>query len=133
MMNKKNVLSLPPLVAPHKCALLPLQSESKFDPFLTKLSKDLKALNLSHLKDVSAVTIGKKYARMDELGVPFAVTVDYDTLTDNCVTLRERDSTNQIRIPIDKVPSTLLSFVTQSLTWSTLLLSYPLLPSSSSN
>jgi len=70
---------------------------------------------------------------MDEVGVPFAITVDYDTLTDNCVTLRERDSTNQIRIPLDKIPATLLAFITQSLTWSTLLLSYPLLSSSSSN
>ena len=52
--------------------------------------------------DTSSATIGKRYASTDEIGVPFAVTVDYDTLTDGTVTLRERDSTAQARFPRGK-------------------------------
>lgn len=47
----------------------------------------------------AGTSIGKRYARTDEIGVPYALTVDYDTLTDKCVTLRERDTTSQVREP----------------------------------
>jgi glycyl-tRNA synthetase len=46
----------------------------------------------------TGTSIGKRYARTDEIGVPYALTVDYDTLTDKCVTLRERDSMTQVRV-----------------------------------
>ena len=55
---------------------------------------------ISNKVDDSGVTVGKRYARTDECGIPFAITVDFDTLQDETVTLRELDSTKQIRLPI---------------------------------
>lgn len=50
--------------------------------------------------DTSATSIGKRYARMDELGVPFAITIDFETLQNGSVTLRERDTMEQVRVPV---------------------------------
>ena len=58
------------------------------------------AAQLSVKIDDSTGSIGRRYARTDEASVPFVVTVDFDTLTDETVTLRERDSTQQVRIPV---------------------------------
>ncbi|MDD1694380.1 MAG: glycine--tRNA ligase, partial [Methanoregula sp.] len=55
--------------------------------------------------------IGRRYRRQDEIGTPFAVTVDYDTKENNTVTLRDRDSMKQVRIAIDKLPETLAALV----------------------
>jgi glycyl-tRNA synthetase len=55
--------------------------------------------------------IGRRYRRQDEIGTPFAVTVDYDTKENNTVTLRDRDSMKQVRIAIDKLPETLSALV----------------------
>lgn len=79
------------------------------------------------------MTIGKRYARTDELGVPFAVTVDYDTTRDGdlkgTVTLRERDSTEQVRIPISEVIPTVNKLCMTSgdgCSWEDLKKKYPL-------
>ncbi|HUM77601.1 MAG TPA: His/Gly/Thr/Pro-type tRNA ligase C-terminal domain-containing protein, partial [Methanoculleus sp.] len=58
--------------------------------------------------------IGRRYRRQDEVGTPFAVTVDHDTLEDNTVTIRDRDSTKQVRVPIERLPATLSGLVTGS-------------------
>jgi len=115
--EQKTVLSLPVLISPYKVSLLPLQSDSKFDPLLSKISLLLKSNNISNTVDKSGAAIGRKYARMDEVGIPFAITIDYNTLEDNSVTLRERDSTNQIRVPIDDLISVLLSLITKNTDW----------------
>ena len=54
--------------------------------------------------DCGSTAIGKRYARTDEMGIPFAITIDYDTLKDNTVTLREINSMKQIRLSIDELP-----------------------------
>lgn len=81
----------------------------------------------------AGVTIGKRYARTDELGVPFALTVDYDTTRDGnlkgTVTLRERDSTEQVRLPIIEVIAVvnkLCMTAGEGLTWKELKEKYPL-------
>jgi glycyl-tRNA synthetase len=55
--------------------------------------------------------IGRRYRRQDEIGTPFAVTVDYDTKEDQTVTLRDRDSMRQVRIPVERVPETVRSLI----------------------
>ncbi|NMA10272.1 MAG: glycine--tRNA ligase, partial [Methanomicrobiales archaeon] len=55
--------------------------------------------------------IGRRYRRQDEVGTPFAVTVDYDTLEDNTVTVRDRDSMEQVRIPIERLPEILSALI----------------------
>ena len=67
--------------------------------------------------DKSTASLGRRYSRADEVGVPFAVTVDFDSLTDGSVTLRERDSTIQIRLPKADVTRVIFDFVHGRFTW----------------
>jgi len=71
----------------------------------------LAALNISNKVDVSGTTIGKKYARVDEIGIPFAITIDQDSVEKGIVTVRERDSTEQIKVPIGRVASLISALV----------------------
>lgn len=94
-------LKLDPKIAPIKVAVFPLQKDEK----LTKLAGDL---YLSLKADVTAEydnagNIGKMYRRQDEIGTPFCVTVDYQSLVDQTVTVRERDSMKQERVHLDKI------------------------------
>ena len=62
--------------------------------------KILSRAGISHSEDSSGAAVGRRYARADEIGVPFAVTIDYTTLEDQTVTLRERDSMDQVRVKV---------------------------------
>ena len=66
---------------------------------------------ISNKVDDTGVTVGKRYARTDECGIPFAITVDFDTLKDETVTLRDLDSMKQIRLPITEVPRVVNSLI----------------------
>ena len=94
------VMHFHPAIAPYKVAVLPLQKKAlgeKSEELYRMLSKKFSATY-----DETA-SIGKRYRRQDEIGTPYCVTVDFDTLEDNCVTVRERDSMEQERIAIDKL------------------------------
>ncbi|KAI1192863.1 glycyl-tRNA synthetase 1 [Nemania serpens] len=97
------VLSLPLAVAPTKVLIVPLSSQAQFAPITRKLSSRLRALGISNNIDSSGASIGKRYARNDELGTPLGITVDFDTVADGSITLRERDSTSQVRGHEDEV------------------------------
>ncbi|XP_074559191.1 glycine--tRNA ligase, mitochondrial 1-like [Curcuma longa] len=71
-----NVFRFPPLVAPIKCTVFPLIKTAKFDDVGKIIAKSLTAARISHIIDITGTSIGKRYARIDEIGVPFAVTVD---------------------------------------------------------
>ena len=75
--------------------------------------------------DKSTASLGRRYARADEIGVPFAVTVDFDTLTDGTVTLRERDSTVQIRLPKCDVTKVIFDIVHGRFSWEEATSKYP--------
>ena len=93
------VMHLHPAIAPYKVAVLPLQKNMS-----EKAHEVLKKLNKYFMCSYDeAGSIGKRYRRQDEIGTPFCVTIDFDTLEDNTVTIRERDSMEQIRLPIDKL------------------------------
>jgi len=64
--------------------------------------------------------IGRRYRRQDEIGTPFAVTVDYDTKENNTVTLRDRDSMKQVRVAIDELPETVSALIAGSTTFAEL-------------
>jgi len=93
------VLHLNPVVAPYKVAVLPLSKK------LSDKAKEIYAnLSKKFMCDYDeAGSIGKRYRREDEIGTPFCITVDFDTLEDNKVTIRDRDTMEQVRIEIDKV------------------------------
>ncbi len=95
------VLHLHPALAPYKAAVLPLQKKlsPKADEVYEML---LKHHNVDY--DLSG-SIGKRYRRQDEIGTPYCITIDFDTLEDGCVTVRDRDSMEQIRIAIDALPA----------------------------
>ena len=93
------VLHLHPALAPYKAAILPLSKKlnDKADEIFQTLAK---AFPVDY---DDAGSIGKRYRRQDEIGTPYCITVDFDTLEDNQVTVRDRDTMEQIRIPIDQV------------------------------
>lgn len=99
----RNVLSFPTIVAPFKCCLLPLSGNAAFDPFIKKYARQLRQNGISTRTDDSKASIGRRYSRNDELGIPFAITVDFQTVEDNTVTLRFRDSTEQIRDTFENI------------------------------
>ncbi len=105
------LLRLSPRMAPYKAAILPLMKK----PELTSVARDL----FQKVQDETGyfidydetANIGKRYRRQDEIGTPFCVTIDPETLTDNAVTVRDRDTTDQQRIGLDEVASFLRSKV----------------------
>ncbi|KAG7734249.1 hypothetical protein KL932_004924 [Ogataea haglerorum] len=111
------VLSLPPLVAPTKVLLVPLSNHETLLPVLKRVKDKLKAKQIPFKVDDSSASIGKRYARNDELGTPFGVTIDFDSLKDNSVTLRERDSTLQVRGSIDDVVDAILRLTYDGVDW----------------
>ncbi len=99
--DKRTVLSLDRRLAPVKVAVLPLSR----NPDLTPKARDI-ATVLRHHWNVDfddAGAIGRRYRRQDEIGTPFCVTVDFDSLQDHAVTVRERDSMTQERVAVDKL------------------------------
>ena len=75
--------------------------------------------------DDSGQTIGKRYARTDECGIPFAITVDFDTLKDNTVTLRDLDTMKQLRMPIADLSSVITQLSYAHKTWDEVCSIYP--------
>jgi len=121
----RNVLSFPAIVAPYKCCLLPLSGNSVFTPVVRNLSHQLRAKNISTRTDDSKASIGRRYARNDELGIPFSVTIDFQTVEDGTVTLRERDSTKQIREKIEVILQVLKELSEETITWDKVVATYP--------
>jgi glycyl-tRNA synthetase len=80
---------------------------------------DLRAEGIIAELDTSG-TIGRRYARSDEIGTPFAVTIDHQTLEDKTVTIRERDSQKQVRLPVVKIPNTINQLLMKKIEFSEL-------------
>lgn len=101
--NERTVLKLAPFIAPIQVAIMPLTKKDGLPEIAESILKDLKR-HYSVTQDDSG-SIGKRYRRQDEVGTPFCITIDYDTKADNTVTIRERDSMEQKRIPISEIKS----------------------------
>ena len=99
--DKRTVLKLDPRLAPIKAAVLPLSRNADLSPKARDLAAELRKNWNVEFDDAGA--IGRRYRRQDEIGTPYCVTVDFDTLEDNAVTIRERDAMTQERIALDKV------------------------------
>ena len=96
----RNILHLHPAIAPYKAAVLPLQKNKLGD----KAREIYSMLSKKFMVDYDdSGAIGKRYRRHDEIGTPMCITVDFDTLEDNTVTVRDRDTMEQIRMPIDQL------------------------------
>jgi glycyl-tRNA synthetase len=99
--EKRTVLRLDPRLAPVKAAVLPLSRNADLSPMARDLAAELR--NWWNVDFDDAGAIGRRYRRQDEVGTPYCVTVDFDTLTDQAVTVRERDSMAQERIALGSV------------------------------
>ncbi|MDP9443349.1 MAG: glycine--tRNA ligase [Actinomycetota bacterium] len=99
--DKRTVLRLDPRLAPVKAAVLPLSRNADLTPKARSLAADLRTAWNVDFDDAGA--IGRRYRRHDEIGTPFCVTVDFDTLDDDAVTVRERDSMQQERVSLEQV------------------------------
>ncbi len=100
------LLKLSPNIAPVKVAVLPLSRNEKLTPLANKIYDQVRKSSFisGHVQFDDSQSIGRRYRRQDEIGTPLCVTVDFDSLEDNMVTIRERDSMNQTRVQISKLP-----------------------------
>jgi glycyl-tRNA synthetase len=103
--EKRTLLRLDHRLAPIKVAVLPLSRNEKLNPVAGEVAASLRPHFMIDVDD--AGSIGRRYRRQDEIGTPLCVTVDFDSLDDRAVTVRDRDSMEQERIPVDKLVATL--------------------------
>lgn len=104
--EERVVLKLNPKLAPIKAAFLPLMK--KLNEPMYKIYQNIKSLGVEVEFDESG-SIGKRYRRQDEIGTPLCFTYDFDSQNDNCVTVRNRDTTKQERIGIDEIKEYLIN------------------------
>nr|XP_047918383.1 glycine--tRNA ligase [Anser cygnoides] len=125
--EQRTFFSFPAVVAPFKCSVLPLSQNQEFMPFVKELSEALTRNGISHKVDDSSGSIGRRYARTDEVGVAFGITIDFDTVnrTPHTATLRDRDSMRQIRAEISELPAVIRDLANGYLTWADVEAKYP--------
>ncbi|WP_412540174.1 glycine--tRNA ligase [Longispora sp. K20-0274] len=99
--DSRTVMRFDPRLAPVKVAVLPLSRNERLSPKSKQLATDLRKRWVVDFDDAGA--IGRRYRRQDEIGTPFCVTVDFDTLDDNAVTVRDRDTMSQERVSLDRL------------------------------
>ena len=107
------LLKLHPFIAPIKVGVFPLVNDEKLIKIAKEIDDTLRNSDVITYYDEGG-TIGRRYARMDEIGTPFCITVDYDTLNDKKVTIRYRDTTKQIRVKIEKISKNVLESIRNS-------------------
>ncbi len=113
------VLRLKPRISPVKVGVFPLMPKDNLDSLARKVMKELRDRGINSYYDESG-SIGRRYARADEIGTPFCVTVDYQSLEDSTITIRERDSTEQVRVNIDSLPDTMLGLIEERINFESL-------------
>ena len=96
------ILKLNPIVSPIKVGVLPLINDEKLLKIAKEIDLDLRDSGIETYYDDKG-TIGRRYARMDEIGTPYCITIDFDTLNDKSITIRDRNTTNQDRIKINDI------------------------------
>jgi glycyl-tRNA synthetase len=106
VMEKRTVMRLDARLAPVKAAVLPLSRNADLSPKAKALAEALRQRWNVEFDDAGA--IGRRYRRQDEIGTPFCITVDFETLDDDAVTVRSRDTMAQERIPLTGVEDYLL-------------------------
>ncbi len=102
-MEKRTVLRLDPRLAPIKVAVLPLSRNEQLVPMAKEIAAALRQHWMIDYDDARG--IGRRYRRQDEIGTPWCVTIDFDSLTDRAVTVRDRDTMRQDRVSVDRLVS----------------------------
>ncbi|KIJ45497.1 hypothetical protein M422DRAFT_166614 [Sphaerobolus stellatus SS14] len=115
--EQRGVLSLPILVAPIKVLIVPLSAKEELQPIVQEVSAKLRREGVFSRVDDSTASIGKRYARNDELGTPFGLTVDFASVKNRTLTLRERDTTAQLIGSVEDVVDVVIALVRGDMTW----------------
>eukprot|EP00929_Paragymnodinium_shiwhaense_P011137 TRINITY_DN11653_c0_g1_i1.p1 TRINITY_DN11653_c0_g1~~TRINITY_DN11653_c0_g1_i1.p1 ORF type:complete len:686 (+),score=204.95 TRINITY_DN11653_c0_g1_i1:167-2224(+) len=123
----RGVLAFAASIAPYKCTILPLDQRisrhEKYQTMGAEFRTALSSMGLAYTLDESGATIGRRYARNDELGIPYAITVDFDSVgmgeakLEGTVTLRDRDTMEQIRLPMKGLADVVRNLVFGEVTW----------------
>ncbi len=116
----RKVMRFPSRVAPVQAAIFPLMARDGLDVMAKEIARSLQMQGILAEYDDSGA-IGRRYRRQDEIGTPFAVTVDYDSLEDQTVTLRDRDSMQQVRIPKDQLADLIPALIRGKSSFSSLI------------
>ncbi len=117
----RTVMRLSPNVAPVQVAVFPLMTRDDLDTIAEEITRTFHKRGILAEYDDSGA-IGRRYRRQDEIGTPFAITVDYETKENNTVTLRDRDTMKQVRIPITKLPEIVGALVDGNIMFTSLIL-----------
>jgi glycyl-tRNA synthetase len=105
------VLRFHPDIAPFQVAVLPLSKKDTLSPTAQRVHNLLRSHFSTQYDDTQS--IGRRYRRQDEIGTPLCVTVDFDTLDDDAVTIRNRDTMEQVRVPIENLESAIRDLLNQ--------------------
>ena len=119
------VMSFKPCVAPMKVGIYRLINHPPFDSIISRMRDSLQACNIVSRVDSSSGSVGRRYARADELGIPFGATVDFQTLLDDSVTLRDRNTMAQVRVPLSRLNTLLQQLIAETLSWDQVMTRFP--------
>uniref|UniRef100_A0A914HW26 Glycine--tRNA ligase n=1 Tax=Globodera rostochiensis TaxID=31243 RepID=A0A914HW26_GLORO len=120
-------LELPPVIAPIKCSILPISSNERLDPIILAVRDHLTSREISSKIDDSSGSIGRRYARTDEIGIPFGITVDFESeLEPWSVTLRYAPTMQQIRINVSEIGEVVERLVKGKMSWEKATTKYPI-------
>ncbi|OCL07304.1 glycyl-tRNA synthetase [Glonium stellatum] len=123
--ESRYVISFPPIVAPTKLLIVPISTQDWWAPTVRRLSNKLRSLGISSRVDYSATSIGRRYARNDELGTPFGLTIDFQSLKDNTFTLRDRDTMRQVRASEEEICEAVRNLTEGTETWQDVAIRLP--------
>lgn len=131
--EQRTFLAFKPLVAPIKCSVLPISANEKLVPVMEAVKEELARYELSYKVDDSSGTIGRRYARTDEIGIPFGITVDFDSekTTPYTVTIRHAETMSQIRLEVSELGRLISDLVAGRQQWSDAQSKYPKFESTS--
>lgn len=116
--EQRTFLALVPLIAPIKCSVLPISANTKLEPIIDAVKEELQNYELSNKVDDSAGSIGRRYARTDEIGIPFGVTIDFESEAQPwTVTLRHAETMRQIRLKVSELGETVSALTKGRMTW----------------
>lgn len=124
---ERRYFTIPAVISPYKCSILPISNKPEFNDVIGQLVGQMKKLALPHKVDKSAGSIGKRYARTDEIAIPYGITIDFHTLkiSPSTVTLRDRDTTGQVRLPISEVVDVIDQMCLGAINWDHVTQKYP--------
>lgn len=124
--EQRCVMKFKPSIAPDKCIILPISSNNECNIIVDEIANELLDNDISIRVDKSTASLGRRYSSSDELGVPYAITIDFQTLIDNTITLRERDSTKQVRLSRNDINELMFKIIHNKIIWDDIIKLYPL-------